>query len=105
MQILSRDHKIPLSIWLQKWIELGNISPIAIFLLSSPNFGEVAMSSNMVTPYKTLILEILKFLSYTYFAKIVTRKPNIGNLTKVMELYPFLKSKKWYLLFKHEGAV
>ena len=46
------------------------------------------------------ILEILKFLNYSYFAKIMTRKPKIGNLTKLTELYPLLESKRWYLLFK-----
>ena len=63
----------------------------------------VAMLDNMMAaPYKTLfiILEILKFLNCSYFAKIMTRKPKIGNLTKVTELHPFLESKKWYLLFK-----
>ena len=54
------------------------------------------MSSNMPAPYKTLliILEILKLLNYSYFAKIMTRKPKIGNLTNMTELYPFLESKK-----------
>ena len=42
-----------------------------------------------------IILEI-----YSYLAKIMPRKPKIGILTKVTELYPFLESKKWYLLFK-----
>ena len=28
-----------------------------------------------------IILEILKFLNYSYFAKLMTRKPKIGNLT------------------------
>ena len=42
----------------------------------------------------SLILEILKFLNYSYFDKIMTRKQKIGNLTKVTELYPFLESKK-----------
>ena len=40
-----------------------------------------------------IILEILKFLNYNYFAKIMTRKPKIVNLTNVTELYPFLESK------------
>ena len=53
----------------------------------------------MASPYKTL-LEILKFLNYSYFANIRTRKPNISNLTNMTELYPFLESKKWYTLFK-----
>ena len=52
------------------------------------------------TKKSIIILEILKFLNYSYFAKIMTRKPKIGNFTKVTELYdPFLESKKWYLLF------
>ena len=53
-------------------------------------------------PQKTLfiILEIVKFLNYSYFAKIMMRKPNIVNLTNMTELYPFLESEKWYLLFK-----
>ena len=41
-----------------------------------------------------IILEILKFINCSYFAKIMTRKPKIGNSTKVTELYPFLESKK-----------
>ena len=59
------------------------------------------MSSNR-PPHTKLssILEILKFLNCSYFTKIMTRKPKIGNLTNMTELYPFLKSKKWYLLFK-----
>ena len=28
------------------------------------------------------------------------RKPKIGNLTEETELYLFLESKKWYLIFK-----
>ena len=53
-----------------------------------------------VIPWKTLfiILGILKFLNYSYFAKIMTRKPKIVNLTNMTELYPFLESKKWHLL-------
>ena len=46
-----------------------------------------------------MILEILKFLNYSFFAKIMTRKPKIGILTNMTELYPLLESKKWYLLF------
>ena len=42
----------------------------------------------------SVILEIFKCLNNSYFAKIMTRKPKIGNLTKVTELYPFLESKK-----------
>ena len=55
----------------------------------------------MAAPYKTLlILEIMTFLNYSYFAKIMTRKSKIGNLTNVTELYPFLESKKWHVIFK-----
>ena len=38
----------------------------------------------------SIILEILKFLNCSYFAKIVTRKPKIGKFTNMTELYPFL---------------
>ena len=39
-------------------------------------------------PYKTqaLILEMLKFLNYSYFAKIMTRIPRHGNLTKALSI-------------------
>ena len=30
----------------------------------------------------------------------MTRKPQIGNLTNMIEFYPFLESERWYLLFK-----
>ena len=33
-------------------------------------------------------------MNYNSFTK--TRKPNIGNLTNMTELYPFLETKKWY---------
>ena len=39
----------------------------------------------------SIILEILIFLNYSYFAKIMTRKPKMGNLTNMTELYPFLQ--------------
>ena len=35
-----------------------------------------------------IILEILKFLNYSYFVQIMTRKLKIGNLTNMTELYP-----------------
>ena len=35
-----------------------------------------------------------KFFNYSYLAKIMTRKPKIGNLTNVTKLYPFLRVKK-----------
>ena len=34
----------------------------------------------------------MKFLNCSYFTQIMTRKPRIGNLMKVTELYPFLES-------------
>ena len=40
------------------------------------------------------------WLNCSYFVKIMTRKPKIGYLTNMIELYPFLESKKWYILFK-----
>ena len=57
------------------------------------------MSTNMAAPYKTLS-NFINILNYSYSAKIMTRKSQIGNLTNVTELYPFLESKKWYLLFE-----
>ena len=66
-----------------------------------PCAGWHGMSSNMLPHTKlSFILEILKFLNYSYFIKIMTRKPKIGNLTNMPKLYPFLESKKWHLLFK-----
>ena len=50
-----------------------------------------------------MILEILKFLNYSYFTKIMTRKPKIGNLTNITELYPFPQSKKWHDVTSHEN--
>ena len=111
---------------LQKWIELGHVSLVANYWLSSRNFGEVAviqkfqyfqvvkrvlygatmlddMPCHPTWPLHTklsLILYILKYLNYSYFAKIMTRKPNIGNLSNMTKLYPFLESKKWHLLFE-----
>ena len=57
------------------------------------------MTSNMAAPY-SLTLEILRFLNHSYFVKIITREPKIGNLTNMTGLYPFLETKKRYLLFK-----
>ena len=36
--------------------------------------------------------KILKPLNYSYFVKIMTGKPKIGNLTNMTELDPFRKS-------------
>ena len=47
-----------------------------------------------------LHIQLESFEYYSYFAKITTRKPKIGKLTNVTELYPFLQSKKWYMLLK-----
>ena len=41
----------------------------------------------------TKLLKILTFFNYSYFTKIVTRKPKIGY-------FHFWSQKKWYLLFK-----
>ena len=56
----------------------------------------------MATRYKTqfIIFGKLRFLNYTDSAKFMTRKPKIGNWTNMTKLYPFLESKKSYLLFK-----
>ena len=48
----------------------------------------------MAATYKTLFN--LDFFKYSYFAKIMTRKPEIGNLTNMTKL----ESKKGYWLFK-----
>ena len=96
--------------WLQKWIQLGHVSQVTKFWLSNHNLGKVAVIQKyqyfqnwkefcMWRPC-WMALEILSFLNYIYFAKVMSRKPNIGNLTNMTELYPFLESKKWYLLFK-----
>ena len=34
----------------------------------------------------SLILETLKFVNYSYFAKIMTRRPRHGNLTKALSI-------------------
>ena len=55
-----------------------------------------AMLDDMLCPYKlSLILEILKFFNCSYFAKTMTRKPKIGNMTNMIELYAFLECIKW----------
>ena len=59
-----------------------------------------SISSGHPMQNSVIILETLNFLNYSYFSKMMTRKPKIGNLTRVTELYPFLESKKWCLLFK-----
>ena len=51
---------------------------------------------NSLTFWKIFMI----LLNYSYFAKIMTGKPKIGNLTNRTELYPFLESKKWCLLFE-----
>ena len=42
-------------------------------------------------------------LQLQYFTKIMTRKPKIGNLTNITELYPFPQSKKWHDVTSHEN--
>ena len=48
----------------------------------------------------SLILDIEIFEMQLVFTKIMTRKPKIGSLINMTKLYPFLVSKKWYVLFK-----
>ena len=45
-------------------------------------------------PHKklSLILEILRFLNYSYLVKIITGKPKTGEFTNMTALYPFLES-------------
>ena len=84
---MSRTTKSPLNIrhhffWIQKWIQLGHMSQVANFWFSSHNFGNIEI-----------------------FELQLTRKPKIGNLTNMTELYLFLESKKWYLkglLWSHD---
>ena len=59
--------------------------------------GQPWMTCHTWSPHTklSLILEIFKKkLDCSYFAKIMTRKPKIGNLTNMTELCPFLESKK-----------
>ena len=43
-------------------------------------------------PYKfSYVLENIE--TFSYFTKIMTGKPEIGDLTLMTELYPFLESK------------
>ena len=53
----------------------------------------------------SFILEILKFLSYSYLVKIMTGKPKTGKLTNMTELYPFLESKKVVSAFQGDFVV
>ena len=46
----------------------------------------------------SLILEILKFFNYGYFAKILTRKPKIVNLTNMTELLYFWSPESGYFV-------
>ena len=86
-------HKIVLNskchfFWLQKWIELGHVGHVANFWLSRHG-----MSPNMAAPYETLC-NFGNIVDYSHFAKIMTRKWKIGNLTNMTEFYPFLELKK-----------
>ena len=117
--------QVPL-FWLQKWIQLGHVSQVANFWFSSHNFGEVAVIQTfqyfqvvkrvlheaakncwMTWAYHptcpphtklSLILEILKFLNYSYFAKIMTTESQklATWLTWPSSEYSFLVSKKWH---------
>ena len=106
-------HKIPLFFTPEIWIQLGHVSQVANFSFSSRKFGEVAVIQKfkyfqnyngvlygavMLDDMPCHIMNVLNFCSY--FTKIMTRKPNIGSWTNMTERYPFLESKKWYLLFK-----
>ena len=73
---------------LQKWIELGYVSQVANFWLSSHNFGEVAVIQKFQYSqnYKESFVwgshatsSNMAISNYSYFAKIM---PKIGNLTK-----------------------
>ena len=48
-----------------------------------------------------IILQILNFFIYSYFAKSMYRKPKIDNMTKVSALYPFLESKECHMKTKN----
>ena len=57
------------------------------------NYGRVGCRGRLMQNWRYWNL-------WTYFAKIMTRKPKLGIWTNMTELSPFLESKKWYLLFK-----
>ena len=115
--VTSCHHKIPLNSRCHFFDSRNRYSSVTlvklpIFGFSSHNFGEVAEFQYFQIleilygwpwwpPYTkiSLILGLLKFLNYSYFAKI-TRKPKIGNFTNMTKLCPFLESKKWHLLSK-----
>ena len=69
----------------------------SVTLVKWPVFGFLWLVIQHGRPIQNsvIILEILKFLNYSYFAKIMTGKPKIGNLSKMTELYPSVK--KCYL--------
>ena len=107
--VITTNPQMPL-LWLQKWIELGHISLVANFWLSSHNFcGVAGNSKSSIFPTwhviqngrpirNSLILEILKFFNYGYFAKILTRKPKIVNLTNMTELLYFWSPESGYFV-------
>ena len=115
--VTSCDHKIPLNTRYhfdsRNRYSSVTLVKLSFFWLSSHNFGEVAMIQKFqyfITEFcmgwpcwmtwHVLILEILTFLNYSYFAKTMSGKPKISSFTKVTKLYLFLESKKWYLLLK-----
>ena len=95
-----RDHKILLNskyhfFWLQKWIELGHVSQVANFSLSSHHFGKVAVIHN--------ISKITKRVSYG--AAMLDDMPWLES--QKLATWPtwpsfiyFWSQKKWHLLFK-----
>ena len=60
---------------------------------TSYNFGNIVSVQFQFSLFFYTVHITLKFLNDSYFAGIMSRKPKIGNLTKVTELYPFLESK------------
>ena len=71
---------------LQKWIQLGHFSQVASFwfsLVGHPTWP----------PHTKLCYNFgnIKIFELHYFAKIMTGKPKIGNLSKMTELYPSVR--------------
>ena len=96
--------------WLQKWIELSHVSQVANLWFSSHNFCGVAVIQNIYKIRKgfvwgghvgwhAMLSHTKLFWNFLITANpqnIMTRKPQIGNMTNITKLCPFLESKKWY---------
>ena len=99
MKTMSKTHPIVSSM-----LQIGGFHVTSID--HNSNYREVWGShvgwGAMLCPIQNSLMfwKILKLLNYSYFAKIMTGKPKIGILTNMTELYPFLESKKWYLLLR-----